>query len=318
MFYSTYIPTNIGRSDCAVYSDTKVFDQAHLVRAYNFLTHTGEQSVGVECVKSCVTFMDDPTISWTIHEVYFAYKALKTAVDNNFGFFIVKDLDGIPQLFVSKNFRNHRILVNALTTRSVVLTNPIRITCVTSLIDKKVPYTFCQEVYRNLEAIEDGATNILSLLIVHSGSIDEYVVTNPYTLPYGAYIRTYGADLVEEMRQLTLGVTETESLKFTELGIERIDGITWPLIAPVFAQDLVKRYDDAKARKSNYIPIYDEDLEDALYFSTNSRYLVRAKTLEFATVTNKQIKKLLNVMANKDSNTHSEIEMAWRLASMVK
>lgn len=317
MFYSTYIPTNIGRADCAVYSDTKVFDQSHLIRAYNFLTRTGEQPVGVECVKSCVTFMDDPTISWTVHEVYFAYMAYKTAVDNNFGFFIVRDTNGIPQLFVSKNFRNHRILVNALTTRSIIVTNPIRITCVTSMIDKKFPYTFCQEVYRSIEAIEDGASNILSLIIVNSGAADEYVVTNPYVLPYGSHIRTYGVDVLDEFRSIVNGATETESFRKTDIGIERTDSVKWPLIAQVFVSELIKKYDDAKARKSNYVPIYNEDYEDAMYFSTNSRYLVRANSMEFATVTNKQIKKLLNVMANKECNTNSEIETAWRLASAV-
>jgi hypothetical protein len=94
MFLSTYLPVNVRRTNCAIYSNEKVFPEDKLVKAYQYITDVPVDGVVME--DGFITFIDAPEIRWTLPEIYLAYEAYKTAVENNFSFYIVSNDEGIP------------------------------------------------------------------------------------------------------------------------------------------------------------------------------------------------------------------------------
>lgn len=318
MFYSTYIPVNVNRMNCAIYSNEKVFDKEHLLRAYEHLKGINCHN-GVTMTHEGVSFIDSPEICWSIAEVYLAHEALMNAEKNKFSFYAVRDLDGIPQLFVSRAFSGQRILVNAFTTRSILVTNPQHVSKIASMIDKQFAYVYCQELYSMLEAISLGNNRYLDALIVGAGSKDEYLVLNQYTITYGNIIDSIGADTIADLNEMVDKKLEKNEQFIQKDGyIKRTDVSYWPTLLVNQVKFISNLYENCKSKKKNYISICNEDLEDALFMSTNGRYLVKARTLECITIGNTQVRELLKVMSKRQSNTAYDLDWIWRLAGKVK
>lgn len=317
MFYSTYVPVNINRVNCAIYSAEKVFDKPHLLQAYEFLTGKNTTN-GVVRTPEGISFVDEPNIYWSMPEVFLAYEALQVAEKNKFSFFTIKDTNGIPQLFVSKSFSGQRILVNALTSKSILLSNPQYVSKVASMIDKSYSYTYCQELYSVLEAITEGSNRYLDAVLIGAGSKEEYMALNHYTVSHGNIIGYLGVDIIEELETVLSTGESSETFTISDGSIRRNDLSYWPSLLVSQAQTLVNAYHKCIKKKLNYVVIRNSDMEDGLYLSTNGRYLVKAVTLECVPITNTQVRELLYVMMRNDSNPNCDLDWIWRLANKVR
>lgn len=317
MFYSTYVPVNVNRVNCAIYSAEKVFDKEHLLQAYDFLTGKNTTN-GIVRTPECISFVDEPSIQWSMPEVFLAYEALQVAEKNKFSFFTIKDTNSIPQLFVSKAFAGQRILVNALTNRSILLTNPQYVSKVASMIDKSYSYVYCQGLYSVLESISEGSNRYLDAVLIGAGSKDEYMALNHYTISHGNVINYVGADVIEELREVLDSGVSNETFAIADGNVRRLDLSYWPSLLISQARTLVSSYDKCISKKLNYVAIRNDDMVDGLYISTNGKYLVHAETLECVPISNAQVRELLYVMMHKDTNPNYDLDWIWRLANKVR
>lgn len=314
MFYSTYIPINIHRVNCAIYSNEKIFPIAKLKDAYAFIS--GEKVNGVIMNEGNVSFVDSPDTIWTVPEIYLAYEAYTQAEKNNFSFYVVKDKDNIPQLFVSKAFKGHRILVNAFTMHSTLLTKKQLVDKAASVIDKTYSVTYCNALYDTLEAIESGSAKFLSALVVGKGTEDEYLAVNPLTTVLSEMTSRYGADIIQEFRDI-LADPEHDTESFTCVNnryIRKDLPESWSPLPADHLRNIISIYDSVISKKSNYIELNNENYETEYYFSTNYRYLVNAKTFECVIIKNKHTKDLLIQMAMQNRVPSERLALAWMLA----
>lgn len=314
MFFSTYLPISMHRNNCAVYSRTKSFPEARLIDAHNVLT-TGVGNTAHIVDDGSISFIDDLSIIWTVPEVFLAWEAYQVALAENFSFYAVTDEDGIPQLFISNRFKGHRIIVNAFTFKSVLLTNNMLVSKAAALIDKKIPRVEGQRLFDTMCNIEEGKAKYLTSLLTGRDTQDETLFVSPITSLYSDYTTMYGTDLIEEYRQVSNNkILITESVEYNNGHYIRRDSSTYPAFTQEHVNFLIDQRVRCGEKKSNYIPLYDEDGELRLFYSTNCRYLVDAYTFEIVTVTSQNIKAMLNSMCNMDACPTYNLNLAWKLA----
>ena len=314
MFTSTYLPVNMNRTNCAVYSSEKVFPKDKLLKAYALLTYNAVS--GVHLREGKIGFLDSPEIEWTIPEVYLAYEAYKQAEENDFSYYIVKDAEGIPQLFISKAFKGHRLLVNAFTMKTILLGNRQLVNKAASLIDKTVTSLYSINLFNTLKAIESGSAKFLQAIIVNKDTDEEYMAVNPMTTVLSDVTTEYYRDALDELRAIQDDHNVvTESFYFDEDHFVRKDlPNSWEPMSSAHVKYLLETYDKVSAKKSNYIPICNEKYVPELYFSTNYRYLVDAKTFECVIIKNQHTKSLLTSFATKGIISSDQCMLAWQLA----
>ena len=314
MFYSNYIPVNMNRSNCAIFSSDKVFPEKKLLDAHLFLTNG--QSSGISLEDGLIHFIDDPSIQWTVPEVYLAHEAYVVAKTNNFSFYMVRDNTDIPLLFVSKAFNGHRILVNALNMQSILVGKQYIVNKIASMIDKKASATYCYNMFTVLRDIESGSGKYLSGLIIRRDSDDECVITSPITTLYSDYTTIWGVDWINELRTMYNDPEATcDSVAINNDGLFiRKDLNACPAMERDFVKYLLALYDSLKEKKSNYLEILNDDGEAQFYFSTNSRYLVNAKTFECVVIKNQHTKSLLNTYATLPHVPSEQLTMIWEIA----
>lgn len=314
MFHSTYIPVQQDGHD-GIYHATKYFDGGRLKLAVQLLKNPGSEVEGVKISAGNVYFTDDKTLAWPVFEVFMAHNALKIAEESDFWFTPIKSKDDVIQLFISKQFHERCILVNALTMHSLLLKNKAHIQTLQNLKSGVRSYVYLQRLFIMLEGVDVGTMSILSAIRATTPDGEQYMVTNPYTYPFHDEIDSYSVEILEEFRQILKDkVRRTESFESSHGNIIRIDGAPFPVIPKDIASTLVKTYDTIVENKSNYIAVYNPDMEDYLYWSTNKRYLVRADTLECVIVKNDFVKKLLSTVADGGVNDPSHLDLIWRLA----
>lgn len=314
MYISNYLPVNMRRTNCAVYSNEKSFPEERLLAAYSFLT--GHPIDGVLLTDGNITFIDSPETVWTIPEVYLAYEAYNAAAVNNFSFYVVKDEMDIPQLYVSKAFKGHRVLVNAFTMHSIVLTKKQLVDKAASIIDKTFNSHYCFDLFNTLLAIEQGNAKFLPALIVNRDTDDEYMAVSPLTTVMSEMTTTYGKDLICEFKQVAEDHNVvTESVKFEKNRFVRTDlPHSWQPLSIEHVNNMINLYDRIQAKKSNYVELNNEDHEPELFFSTNYRYLVNARTFECVVIKNQHTKALLTTMATYNTVPADKLRLAWLLA----
>lgn len=317
MYQSTYLPVNATRSTSTVYSMNSCYPKAYLLRAKNFL-ESGQSDPSVYFSNGYVSFLDEPTYHWTVCEVFLAYKALEIAEASNFSFYMIKDLSQNPQLFVSSKFNGRRIIVNALTMQTVILPNEAakQIVC---MIDRCYDIVYCQELFNVARITAAKYRTCLTGLIVFAGTDDEYLVLNHYATPYGNVIESLGADTIDSLFEILDGADETEAftLCVDDGAYHHNDLAYYPILSKSTVEFYVKLYQACQSKKSNYVPIYNENAEDALYYSTNQRYLVHAKTLECVVIENQRIKAVLLDMVKQPICSNDLIASIWHAACEV-
>jgi len=314
MFVSNYIPVNMKRNNCAIYSSEKTFPESRLIAAYSFIT--GHAVEGVYLNEGNISFVDSPETNWTYPEIMLAYNAYEQAAINNFSFYVVKNKEGIPQLFISKAFKGHRILVNAHTMHSVLLGNKSLVDKAASLIDKTESNLYCMNLFDTLRDIETGSAKFLNALLVDKGTPEECMLVNPMTTLLSETTTLYGADLIEEFKQIRVGLKEeTESVKVVDGKFIRKEFEEhWAPMPVEHIDNIISLYDKVSSKKSNYMCIHDSKFEPLLYFSTNHRYLVDARTFECLVVKNQHTRNLLIDMVQRNNVSASECFLAWMLA----
>lgn len=313
MFISTYLPVNMHRVNCAIYSSEKVFPEEKLLQAYSFIT--GHAVEGVEWNDGNVTFTDDPDTLWTLPEIYLAYEAYNQAAINKFSFYVVKDAENIPQLFISKAFKGHRILVNAFTMHSVLLGKQQLVNKAASMIDKTATSHYCVDLFNTMRDIERGSAKFLPAIIVNKDTEDEYMSVSPMLTAFTDVTTYYAKDVLDELREIRDDHNKvTKSFKFENDMYVRYDSRTWRPLSPEHVDYILNTYDNIKTKKSNYIEFHNENYETELYFSTNFRYLVDAKTFECIVIKNQHTRNLLISFSKRCLVTSNELQLAWMLA----
>lgn len=313
MFISTYLPVNMHRTNCAVYSSEKVFPEEKLLKAYSFVT--GHAVEGVEWNDGNVVFPDDDTTLWTLPEIYLAYEAYNNAAINNFSFYMVKDNDNIPQLFISKSFKGHRILVNAFTMHSVIVGKVNLVAKVASMIDKTASSHYCVDLFNTIRDIEKGSAKFLKALIVNRDSEYEYMAVSPVLTTLFEVTTTYSVTALNDLRDLRDGnKTVTPTFKCEDNKYINLNNQSWPTMSSDHVNYIIDTYDATKEKRSNYVELCNEDYVTELYFSTNYRYLVDAKTFECVVIKNQHTRDLLISLSKRVNNTSDELQLAWMLA----
>lgn len=315
MFYSSYLPVNIGRKNEFVYTDTEHYPVELLTLAKEALVTNTTCNGKVIVDNGLVTFTEHDEISWSIPSVYLAWEAYECAVKNKFSFYMVCNNEGIPQLFVSKEFRKSRILVSAFSFKSVLVKNVKMLKKISGMIDHKYSNMFCMNLFDVISKVESGYNRFLDAIIVNRDTVDQSMVVNPILTLYSEVTVDYLGELIEEFRQIINDETEqTESLSKIGNAIQRHDLSYWPAMSMDFCKDLVDTYDRMLAKKNNYIPLNGGDYEPYLYVSTNWRYLVNASTLECLIIKNSYLKNLVQCYAAQDTSSIADLNMCWSLA----
>lgn len=314
MFQSDYLPVNIGRQNVTVYSERFTFPGT-LLKAAKAVLADGAVDPNVILDNGMITFISNPEYSWTIPAIYVASEMLAIAEANKFGYFTVTDRNGIPQLFVSKKIKGHRILVNALTFASVVVTKPNLERVVAAMIDHSYTTVHCIAVFNTIAALERNANNYLDAIIVDRGTESETMCVSPITVMYSNIWEYYSADMLQEMKLLCDGSeTETENFKLQNNLVTWKRNETLQSVPVVHMQEMLDLYDRIVAKKCNYICLMSNDCNSHYYISTNWRFFVKANTFEVCVVTNSLLRKTLQQYAKAGDTPVIELNSLWELA----
>lgn len=317
MFYSNYLPVNIKRDNAAIHTVSHTYPIKLLEIAHNALVNNNNADNKVVITDGVVTFTEHPEHSWTIQDIYLAWEAYITADKNNFSFYTVCNPEGLPQLYVSKSFKNHRILVSALTLRSVLVSKQNLVRKISCMIDKKFSNIYCMDLYNTIESLESGSTKFLDAIIVNRDTDEEFMAVSPITTMYTDNTLWYAKDLTDEFRAIMDNPElVTESLKLEDGNFVRVDLSpgTWLPMPLEHVDNIIKLYDKLLDKKNNYLPICGDDYDTHFYISTNWRYLVRARTFEVVTIKSMHMKRLLQSYATASSVSVAELELMWMLA----
>lgn len=316
MFYSRYLPVNIKRKNAGVYTENGFFPAELLQMAETALTNREKASPEVIVEDGVVTFVNNPEYKWSTPDVYLACESLRIAQQENFSFYIVANKEDIPQLFVSKAFKQHRILVNAMNFRTCLVTKPNLIKRVAAMIDGKYDESYCYDVFDVIDHIERGNSRYLDAIICQRDTEDEAMIVNPVTTLYAEDNFIYSKDVIEEYRRLLENPeAETEYVKIEQDLFVRKNVTGYQPVTPAFAKSIVQLYDKLLEKKNNYLYVNGDDYEVYLYISTNWRYLVNARTLECIVLQNSNVSKLVQSYITDGSTPVSKLKLCWMLAS---
>lgn len=312
MFRSKCIPVNVNRKNCVIYTSGKSFDIEHLKNAYNFLT--GYDTTGVYIDEGCIKFNDNPNLVWTLDEIYIAYDAYTQAVTNNFSFYMVKNKEDTPQLFISKPIHGCRILVNAFTMKSILLKKKKLVSKAANLIDKTMEFAECMNLFDTLSNYEVDKGSYLSGLICYKGTAKECMMVNPMITIMSDVTNTYYQNDIVEMQKVLEDPDSSEIYEIRSNHVVRVSPAVSEPMPIDFVKELIELYSSLISKKSNYMEIFDAEYNTRLLFSTNNRYLVNASTFECVVIKNQHTKDLLNQMVNNGPVPFDQISLIWMLA----
>lgn len=314
MFQSNFIPVNIGRQNAAIYSEKGVYP-AELLKAARAVLEIGESDANVIINDGIVSFISNPEYQWTIPNVYIACEALEVAEKNKFSYFIITNMEKVPQLFVSKSIRQHRLLINALSFDTVIVTKPNLVRKVAAMIDHQYTTVQCINTFETIRQLERSATSYLDALIVDRDTESETMCVSPITQMYTEIWEYYSNDMLEEVKPLLDGsATETENFRVEDKKLvwKLNEGLQALPISHMLEMEAL--YERLMAKKCNYVCIMGDDMDCHYYVSTNWRFLVNAATFEARVIKNETLKNLLMNYARVSGTRVSELDMVWSLA----
>ena len=313
MFRSKYLPVNVKRCNSAVYTTTNCYPTDLLLQAEEALSHGKGLGTTVLLEDNNVTFVGSPEISWTVPDVYLACESLHVAENNNY---TVCDKEGVPQLFISKAFKKHRLVVLAFTFETVLVTKANLLKRVASMIDHTYDHNFCINFFYTVAALEDNKNKYLSGIIVGRDTEDEAMIVNPITTLYADNNIIYDKQVIEDYRTLLECPTAVcECVEIVDDLFQRKGRINFTPVTKQHAKEMVELYDKMTAKKNNYIDLQNGTYDTLYYVSSNLRYLVNAQTFECVVVKNAYIKRLLQKYVNQGSTT-LDLIFCWRMANV--
>lgn len=315
MYLSKYLPVNIKRRNAAVHTQDCIYPVELLCKARAALRDGVGLGTEVLLENGVVTFPEDQQHHWSIPDVYLACEAMDVAEDNNFSFYVVSNKQGIPQLFVSKVFRQSRLLVNAMSFRTVLVTDSKLVRRISSMIDRQFENSYCMNLFDVVDALENGATNYLDAIVVDRGGDDETMIVNPITTMYAEDNIYYSKEVLEEYRALLKNPeSETEYVQIEDDMFARKNVTKQTPVSGKHAKSMVDLYDRLMAKKCNYTSLVGADYECYYYVSTNWRYLVHASTFKCVVVKNANLKRMLQSFVAHGTVPVSDLNLLWLVA----
>lgn len=326
MFISEYIPVNVSRNNATVYSGSDVYPVDLLVKVHEALTMGNTNDVVVN--DGNITILTQPDVKWLLTDFYLAYNAYVTALENKFSYYAVMNEHGVPALFISKQFNGQRILCNAYTMKSVVVSGKKYVSRISTMIDHTYPNKYCMNIYEVISNIMKGSAKYLSAVLVYKGNEDyEHLRISPIMSPYtDGWFFGYQPELINELREVIAGSTETSSLtvskgmiSYKEDALE--EGYSLPPFTLAYAEEVVNLYDKILQKNVSYVPIYVETANGSevhSYLSTDGTLLVNAETFECVKLRNMHTIKLFALYASCNCCNASELNLGWTLAKTEK
>ena len=316
MFYSRYLPVKVkSKNECAVYTNDKVFPADLLEQAFAYVSGSANANNNVFTKDMMITFKSNPDVMWSLPEIIMAHDALNIARDCNFSYFLIYNDNNIPMYFVSSRFNNARILVDALTMRSIVVTKPVLVKKLSSMIGKKFADIYLVEFYNMIVTVEAGRHKYLDGVIVDRYSDEAFLTVNPL-MDIEVEHKWWGFDELDELEKIVYEqATETEVFEYNGYLISKKDCNVFTPITVEYAHSLLDLRQRLLEKKTDYFAMRDEiNYDPVLYLSTNFRYLVNANTLECATMTNITLQEWVRSYAANEYNSKETLNLLWEMA----
>lgn len=319
MFKSTFLPVKVkAAAETAVYSDRLVYPAGLLEQAYAYANNIDGHNNNVMTVDSHITFKSNPEIRWSLPNVVMAYESLKVARENNFSYFIIYNTRSAPCLYVSTAFNNNRILVDAYTMRSVIVTKQPIISKIVSMLNKRYNDLYLMDLFQMIAVMESGRSNYLEGIIVDRYESDPYLAVNPLLDVYSETNVWFAFDELAELKQIADGeVDETESYILQGAKVHHKQINSRKPMSMNYIKQVLKLRDRLMEKKTDYIAMCsEEEYEPFLYISTNFRYLVNNRTFECLTITNTLLQDWIRVYAQRAATPQYMLDQLWQVAKV--
>lgn len=311
-----FVPTNIKRQNCVIYSAEKNYPLDKLERAVSFLRDNKQCGVYYNDSGE-VKFVEDDSISWTLTNVYLAYNAYTVAKDAGLSFYCVMNDIKVPELFISNTIHNGRIVVNAHTMESLYVTHPIHRSKLSSLIDKTATIYLCFDLFYMLRNIAEGSANYIHSLLINRGRDDEKMRLSPMMTIGDIDKIDWTPAVIEAMEKvLTKKDTENEYFVLKDFKLMYILSDKPVFVQTSVAENIISSYDKLCKKKGNYIPLCDTTGNEILYCSTNLRYLVNARSFQIVTIHSQSTRSVLQVYMQQSKLDYMTLQMVWNLAEL--
>lgn len=321
MYTSKFIPVKVQSvNETTVYSAGKVFPANLLDQAHAFATGEGDDGNNVVVKEGVYTFLSNPEYLWTLADIVQAYDSLRVARENKFSFYIVYNNQKIPNLFISSRFDTCRILVDAFTYRSVMVSDQQLVRKLSSMIGGSYEDSYLYNLFKMILAKESGRNRYLDGIICKRYQDDAYLTINPLmdiNVNNGPW---YDLTEIEELRSIVYSdVQETETFKVEGSLIKKKDVVAFTPVGMEYANFLISLCDRLLEKKTDYIELVDESTcEPYLYLSTNFKYLVKANTFECATIHNLYLRDWILSYTRQDYIPRATMDKMWELVDVVK
>lgn len=294
MYFSKYLPVKVFSTvEASVHTDEQVYPWRLLKEAYDHLT--GEPSDNVVINNGNICFKSDPDVRWFMHDIVNAYELFQVARESKFTFYPIKDTNGTISLYTSSTFKEHRLLVDAFTMRTVIVTKPTLVKKLSNMVDRKFPTRYLLRVFQYAESLEKGYKNYLDGWIVNPNDEDGYMCVNPLTALYDDNGIWYNWGELAELEKIVYkGVTETERFVLRATLVTRTDLTVYTPMSLTWCKYVVDLWHKLRDRNRSYIDVIDSDTYGpAFYVSGDLNHFISAETGEHITVKNKSFKEVL-------------------------
>ena len=295
MFKSKFLPVKVlSATEASVHTSEQVYPYPLLKEAYEHLN--GNLSSNVIITKNGnITFASNPDILWFMVDVVKAYEYFSVARENKFSFLPIYDSKGVVALYASSVFKNTRLLVDAYTMNTVLVTKTQLIKRLSTMVDHKYNTLHLLDVFRYARLLEDGYKNFLDSWLVSPNADEGYMHVNPLSSLYADNNVWWAFDQLEELEKLVKGeCTETETFVIQANAVDRKDMSKWQPMSMDWCKQLVTSWRKLEERNRSYVPILcDEDYMPICYVSTDLRHVVSAATGECLSVKNKSFRETL-------------------------
>lgn len=314
MFLSTYLPLKVAsKTEAAVHTSENIYPYELLQEAHDSLT--GKPSNNVIVNNGNISFVSNPEIRWFLCDIVNAYERFQIAKESKFAFFPVYNMKGTISLYVSSVFKCSRLLVDAYTMQTVLVTKAALIKRLSTIIDKRVESSYAMNLFQYARALEAGYKNYLDAWISNAGTDDELVCMNPLTCLYVENSEWYFWDELTEIEQIVTGATvETERYILQSNTLRRKDLEHETPISVEWGKHVVTTWHKLHERQRSYLPINDiEEKYPLCYCSTDLHHFVDAATGEHVTVKNKSFRETLKQCVTDEYIDRNAYNVLWQV-----
>lgn len=312
MYKSKYLPVKVySNTEAAVHTAETVYPINLLCDAHEYLT--GKQNTNVIVRNNNVSFVSNQDVRWFMCDIVNAYELFQIAKDNKFAFFPIYDKKGILSLYTSSTFNSARLLVDAFTMNTVLVTKTSLVKKLSQMIDQKFSVTYLLDLFRYATMFESGHKNFIDAWLCQLDANDSYMALNPLTALYLENSIYYGYDELEELERIVLH-EETQAGNYVLDGnfVKRTDLSYWTPMTVDWCRTLVMQWKKLLVKNSLFIQLpYADTLETICYVSSDLSHAIHANTGEMVSIKNKNLKDMIRMCLAEGSITSSDFQMLW-------